>query len=110
MQFKTIIEPFKIKMVEAIRNTSRPERKRLLAAAGYNLFLIPAEHILIDLFTDSGTGAMATQQWAVMMVGHESYAGSTSFEHLRRTVQGIFAYRHVIPTHQGRAAGGRGEP
>lgn len=104
MQFKTIIEPFKIKMVEAIRCTSRPERERLLAAAGYNLFLIPAEHILIDLLTDSGTRAMATQQWAAMMVGDESYVGSTSFERLRRTVQEIFCYRHVIPTHQGRAA------
>jgi tryptophanase len=104
MEFKTIIEPFKIKMVEPIRWTTRAERERLLAEAGYNLFLVPAEDILIDLLSDSGTGAMSTGQWAAMMVGDESYAGSTSFERLRRAVQGIYGYKHVIPTHQGRAA------
>ncbi|MFQ5816365.1 MAG: tryptophanase [Terriglobia bacterium] len=104
MEFKTIIEPFKIKMVEPIRWTTRAERKRLLAEAGYNLFLVPAEHILIDLLSDSGTGAMSTAQWAAMMRGDESYAGSTSFERLRQRVEEIFGYRHVIPTHQGRAA------
>jgi len=104
MEFTTIIEPFKIKMVEPIRWTTRAERERLLKEAGYNLFLIPAKDILIDLLTDSGTGAMSTGQWAAMMVGDESYAGSTSFERLRRTVEEIFGYKHVIPAHQGRAA------
>ncbi len=104
MEFRTIIEPFKIKMVEPIRWTERAERERLLKEVGYNLFLIPAKDILIDLLTDSGTGAMSTGQWAAMMVGDESYAGSRSFERLRRVVEEIFSYKHVIPAHQGRAA------
>ncbi len=104
MEFKTIIEPFKMKMVEPISCTTPAERKRLLKEAGYNLFLLPAEHILIDLLTDSGTGAMSTEQWAAMVMGDESYAGSTSFERLRQTVEEIFSYKHVIPAHQGRAA------
>ncbi len=104
MAIHTIIEPFKIKTVEPIRWTMRAEREELLRAAFYNLFLLPAEDVLIDLLTDSGTGAMSTHQWAVMMEGDESYAGSKSFERLRSAVQGIFGYKHVIPTHQGRAA------
>ena len=104
MSIHSIIEPFRIKSVEPIRWTARPERERLLADAFYNLFLLPADDVLIDLLTDSGTGAMSTHQWAAVMEGDESYAGSRSFDRLKRVVQGIFGYRHVIPTHQGRAA------
>ncbi len=104
MPTKTIIEPFRIKSVEPIRWTTRAQREELLRAAHYNLFLLPADDVLIDLLTDSGTGAMSTHQWAAVMEGDESYAGSPSFDRFKASVQEIFGYKHVIPTHQGRAA------
>ncbi len=104
MHFKTIIEPFRIKTVEPIRQTTRAEREQLLREAGYNLFLLPAEDVLIDLLTDSGTGAMSSGQWAGMMLGDESYAGAKSFYKFEAAVRRITGLRHVIPTHQGRAA------
>jgi len=104
MPVKTIIEPFRIKSVEPIRWTTRREREQLLETAHRNLFLLPAEDVLIDLLTDSGTGAMSTHQWAAVMEGDESYAGSKSFDHFKNSIQDIFGYKHVIPTHQGRAA------
>ncbi|MFV2006923.1 MAG: tryptophanase [Longimicrobiales bacterium] len=101
---RTIIEPFKIKVVEPIRMTTREERMGYLERCGYNVFLLPAEEVLIDLLTDSGTSAMSAEQWAAVMRGDESYAGSRSYYRFRDTVKSIFGLRHIIPTHQGRAA------
>ncbi|NUN16136.1 MAG: tryptophanase [Myxococcales bacterium] len=99
-----IIEPFRIKMVEPIRLTTRAERQQVLQDAHYNLFRVPADSIIIDLLTDSGTGAMSANQWAALMRGDESYAGSLSFQRFEAAVKEIFGFNHVIPTHQGRAA------
>ena len=104
MPIRTIIEPFRIKSVEPIRWTDRATRHKLLEAAHYNLFLLPADDVLIDLLTDSGTGAMSIYQWGAIMEGDESYAGSRSYTRFKNSVQSIFGYKHVIPTHQGRAA------
>jgi tryptophanase len=101
---RTIIEPFRIKSVEPLRHTTPQQRERFLEAAGYNLFLIPARDILIDLLTDSGTSAMSTEQWAAIMRGDESYAGSESFFRLKRVVDDLTGFRHMMPAHQGRAA------
>ncbi len=100
----TIIEPFRIRSVEPIRFTSMQERERLLKDAGYNPFLLKANDVLIDLLTDSGTGAMSSKQWSGMIASDESYAGSSSFYKLESAVQDITGYKHLIPTHQGRAA------
>ena len=95
----TIIEPFRIKSVEPISTTTPEQREAALVAAGYNLFALPASAVLIDLLTDSGTGAMSAQQWGGMLQGDESYAGSNSFYKLERAVRAITGFKHVIPTH-----------
>ncbi len=102
--FRTIIEPFRIHSVEPMRLTTRAERAAALAAAGYNLFGLRAEQVLIDLLSDSGTGAMSAEQWAGVQRGNEAYAGAPSFYRFRDSVTSLFPFRHILPTHQGRAA------
>src|SRR4029077_17637679 len=104
MTLRTIIEPFRIHSVEPLRMTSADERAHAIRAAGYNLFNLHSDDVLVDLLTDSGTGAMSRDQWAGLQRGDESYAGSPSWYRFLDAVQGLFPYRHVIPTHQGRAA------
>ena len=100
---KTIIEPFRIRTIEPLRMTTAAERQLALERAHYNLFGLRARDVLIDLLTDSGTGAMSTLQWAAIMTGDESYAGSESFYELEDVVRRLTGYRHVFPVHQGRA-------
>jgi tryptophanase len=100
----TIIEPFRVKVVEPIKMTTRGEREGYLKEAAYNLFLLKAENVLVDLLTDSGTAAMSSEQWSALMRADESYAGSASFYRFEATVRDIFGFKHVIPMHQGRAA------
>ncbi|VAX41584.1 Tryptophanase [hydrothermal vent metagenome] len=101
---KTIIEPFRIKSVEPITMTTREEREQYLTEAGFNLFLLRARHVIIDLLTDSGTGAMSAEQWAGIMRGDESYAGAESFFRFEETLRQITGFAHILPTHQGRAS------
>ncbi|MFQ5701538.1 MAG: beta-eliminating lyase-related protein, partial [Acidobacteriota bacterium] len=100
----TIIEPFRIKVVEPIALPSRQEREEHLAEADYNLFALPARYVTFDLLTDSGTTAMSAAQWGAMMIADESYAGSRSYYKFERIVRDLTGYRQIIPTHQGRAA------
>ncbi len=102
--FHTIIEPFRIKSVEALKLTTRDERLAALARARHNVFALHADDVLIDLLTDSGTGAMSSAQWGALMQGDESYAGSRSFYRFERVVRDLTGFTHIIPTHQGRAA------
>lgn len=102
--FKTIIEPFRIKMVEPIHFSTREQREQYLKKAHYNTFLLHSDHVIIDFLTDSGTSAMSANQWSAMMKGDESYAGAPSWEHMKKAVKHLSGYHYILPTHQGRAA------
>src|SRR5215203_4772474 len=102
--FNAIIQPFRIHSVEPLVMTTREQRRRHLRAASYNLFQLRAENVLIDLLTDSGTGAMSRDQWAAIQHGDESYAGSPSYYVFVDAVRELFPFEHIIPVHQGRAA------
>jgi tryptophanase len=99
-----LVEPYKIKMIELIKNSTKDERKKWIKEANYNLFNINSDQVFIDLLTDSGTGAMSDQQWGAMMTGDESYDGSKSYYHMKETINEIFGLEYVLPTHQGRGA------
>src|SRR5690625_4480848 len=104
MEKKYVAEPYKIKAVEPIAVTTREEREEVLEKAGYNTFLIDSKDVFIDLLTDSGTRAMSDKQWAALMLGDESYAGSNNYKSLQKAVTDIYGFKHTVPTHQGRGA------
>ena len=104
MKFKTIIEPFKIKMVEPIPFTTEKQRLAFLKKANYNTFLLNSDQVMIDFLTDSGTSAMSAEQWAGIMRGDESYAGAKSWRRMEKVVRDLTGLEYILPTHQGRAA------
>ena len=104
MPMKYVMEPFKIKMVEMLKQTTREERLQVIKEAHYNMFGIPSEYVSMDMLTDSGTGAMSDRQWAAMMTADESYGGARGYKEVCAAVQDIFGYRYAQPVHQGRAA------